>query len=180
MVTGSLSRRYAKAILQIGVAQGNLDRIGADLRGLAGAMKESTELQTALANPAIRRNDRRGVVNAILTRIGAQPVTKNFASLLLDGERLASVPAISRELDAMIESRASRVSAEVVSAKPLNPTQVQQITAVLEKLAGGKKVDLQRREDPSLLGGVLAKVGDVVYDGTLRTQLHHLADELTK
>ncbi len=180
MVTGSLSRRYAKAILQIGVAQGNLDRIGADVRALAASMKESAELQTVLANPAIRRADRRRVVDAILVRVGAQPVTKNFVSLLLDSERLSSVPAISRELDAMIETRANRVSAEVVSAKPLNPTQVQQITAALEKLAGGKKVDLQRREDPSLLGGVLAKVGDVVYDGSLRTQLHTLADELTR
>jgi F-type H+-transporting ATPase subunit delta len=180
MVTGALSRRYAKAILQIGVAQGNLDRIGADVRALAAAMKESVELQTVLANPAIRRVDRRRVVDAILARLGAQPVTKNFVALLLDGERLSSVPAISRELDAMIETRANRVSAEVVSAKPLNPTQVQQLTAALEKLAGGKKVDLARREDPSLLGGVLAKVGDVVYDGSLRTQLHNLADELTK
>jgi F-type H+-transporting ATPase subunit delta len=180
MVTGSLSRRYAKAILQIGVAQGNLDRVGSDLRALAGAMKDSKELQTALGNPAIRRGDRRNVVTSILDKLGAQPVTKNFVSLLLDGERLASLPAISRELDSMIEARANRVSAEVVSAKPLNSEQLQQITAALEKLAGGKKVDLQRREDPSLLGGVLAKVGDVVYDGTLRTQLTHLADELTK
>lgn len=180
MVSGSLSRRYAKAILQIGVAQGNLDRVGADLRALSGAMRESAELQTVLANPAIRRADRRRVVDAILERLGAQPVTKNTVSLLLDGERLASVPAISRELDAMIEARANRVSAEVVSAKPLSSDQLIQITAALEKLAGGKKVDLQRREDPALLGGVLAKVGDIVYDGTLRTQLHHLADELTK
>jgi F-type H+-transporting ATPase subunit delta len=180
MVTGSLSRRYAKAILQVGLAHGNLDRIGGDLRSLAGAMRTSTELQTSLSNPAIRRADRRNVVNAILDKLAAQQLTKNFVSLLLDGERLASVPAISRELDAMIEARANRVSAEVVSAKPLNSDQLQQITAALEKLAGGKKVDLQRREDPSLLGGVLAKVGDVVYDGTLRTQLHNLADELTK
>jgi len=180
MVTGSLSRRYAKAILQIGVAQGNLDRIGNDLRALAAAMKESAELQTSLNNPAIRRSDRRNVLDALLTRLGAQPVTKNFVSLLLDGERLSSLPAIARELSSMIEARANRVTAEVVSAKPLNPTQLQQITAALEKLAGGKKVDLQRREDPALLGGVLAKVGDVVYDGTLRTQLHNLRDELTK
>jgi F-type H+-transporting ATPase subunit delta len=180
MVTGSLSRRYAKAMLQIGVAQGNLDRIGSDLRALASAMKESVELQTVLANPAIRRADRRRVVDAILERQGAQPVTKNFVSLLLDGERLSSVPAIARELDTMIEARANRVSAEVVSAKPLSSDQLIQITAALEKLAGGKKVDLQRREDPTLLGGVLAKVGDVVYDGSLRTQLRNLADELTR
>jgi F-type H+-transporting ATPase subunit delta len=79
----------------------------------------------------------------------------------------------------MIEAKAGRVSAEVTSARPLDPAQLSQITAALEKLSG-KKVDVKRREDPELLGGVVAKVGDVVYDGSLRTQLRTLRDELTK
>ena len=69
--------------------------------------------------------------------------------------------------------------AEVVSAKPLDPTQLSQITAALEKLSG-KKVSVSSRQDPDLLGGVVAKVGDTVYDGSLRTQLRNLRDELSK
>ena len=65
-----------------------------------------------------------------------------------------------------------------MSAKPLDPAQLSQITAALEKLSG-KKVDISKREDPNLLGGVVAKVGDVVYDGSLRTQLRNLRDELS-
>jgi F-type H+-transporting ATPase subunit delta len=179
MAAGSLARRYAKAILQIGQDNGNLDKIGADLRALAKAMKESSELQSSLTNPAIRRADRRKVVDALLTRIGAQLHTKNLVYLLLDGERLSAVPGISREIDAMIEAKGGRVTAEVISAKPLDPTQLTQITAALEKLSG-KKVDVTKREDASLLGGVIAKVGDTVYDGSLRTQLRNLRDELTK
>jgi F-type H+-transporting ATPase subunit delta len=179
MMTGSLARRYAKAILEIGVATGTLDRIGADLRALAGALKESTELVTVLNNPAIRRADRKRVLDALLTRIGAQTSTKNLIYLLLDGERLAYLPAISRAVDSMIEAKAGRVSAEVTSAKPLTTMQLGQITASLEKLSG-KKVDIVKREDPTLLGGVVAKVGDVVYDGSLRTQLRSLRDDLTK
>jgi F-type H+-transporting ATPase subunit delta len=175
VITGSLARRYAKAILGLQP----LDRIANDLRSLAAAMKASDELATLLGNPAIRRGDRRKVVDALLERVGAQPQTKNLVYLLLDGERLGSLPAIARELDAMIEAKAGRVSAEVVSAKPLDSTQIQQITAALEKLSG-KRVDVRRREDPALLGGVVAKVGDVVYDGSLRTQLSNLRDELTK
>ena len=109
----------------------------------------------------------------------SQPTTKNLVYLLLDGERLASLPAISRELDAMIEAKAGRVAAEVVSAKPLDPAQLSQITAALEKLSG-KKVAVSQREDPDLLGGVVAKLGDTVYDGSLRTQLRTLRDELSK
>lgn len=179
MAAGSLARRYAKAVLEIGQAHGNLDKIGGDLRSLAKAMKDSAELQSSLTNPAIRRADRRKVVDALLTRVGAQQHTKNLVYLLLDGERLSSLPAISRELDAMIEAKGGRVTAEVVSAKPLDAGQLTQITLALEKLSG-KKVDVTKREDASLLGGVIAKVGDVVYDGSLRTQLRTLRDELTK
>jgi F-type H+-transporting ATPase subunit delta len=174
-----LARRYAKAVYEIGTAKGNLDKLGADLRALSRAMKESAELASTLTSPAIRKDDRRKVLDALLARIAADPMAKNTINLLLDGERLDALPAISRELDAMIEAKAGRVSAEVVSAKPLDPAQVSQITAALEKLSG-KKVSISRREDPELLGGVVAKVGDTVYDGSLRTQLRTLRDELSK
>lgn len=179
MVSGSLARRYARAVLEIGSAQGNLDKLGADLRSLAKAMHDSAELQSSLTNPAIRRSDRRKVVDALIVRIGAQPMTKNLISLLLDHERLATLPGISRELDAMIEAKAGRTTAEIVSARPLDPAQLSQITAAIEKLSG-KTVTVTKREDPNLLGGVVAKVGDTVYDGSLRTQLKTLRDELAK
>jgi F-type H+-transporting ATPase subunit delta len=179
MVTGSLARRYARAVLDIGTSSGNLDKIGADLRTLAKAMKESEELQSALTNPAIRRADRRRILDGLLQRIGAQPQTKNLVYVLLDGERVGSLVAISREVDTMIQAKSGRVAAEITSAQPLDAGQVQQITAALEKLSG-KKVDVTKKEDPALLGGVVAKVGDVVYDGSLRTQLDRVREELTK
>ena len=179
MVTGSLARRYARAVLEIGTANGNLDKIGADLRSLAKAMRESAELVTALTNPAIRRADRRRVIDGLLQRIGAELHTKNLVYLLLDGERLGSLEAISREVNAMIEAKSGRMAAEVTSAQPLDAAQLTQITAALEKLSG-KKVAVTKREDPALLGGVVAKLGDTVYDGSLRTQLRTLRDELTK
>jgi F-type H+-transporting ATPase subunit delta len=179
MVTGSLARRYARAVVALGTATGNLDKLGADLRSLAKAMHDSVELITALTNPAIRRADRRRVLDGLLQAIGAEPQTRNLVYLLLDGERLGSLASISREVDAMIEARAGRMLAEVTSARPLDDAQLKQITAALEKLSG-KQVAVTRREDPSLLGGVVAKLGDTVYDGSLRTQLRTLRDELTK
>lgn len=178
MAAGSLARRYAKALIDLG-GPGASEKTGADLRSLAKAMKESTELQSALTNPAIRRADRRKVLDALLVKVGAQPQTKNLVYLLLDGERLFALPDISRELDAMIQARSNHVTAEITSAKALDPAQLSQITAALEKLSG-KKVEVVKKEDPNLLGGVVAKVGDTVYDGSLRTQLRNLRDELTK
>jgi F-type H+-transporting ATPase subunit delta len=179
MVSGSLARRYAKAIFEIGAQQGGLDKLGTDVRAFAACMKESPELVSTLTSPAIRRSDRKKVIDGLLQRLGVVTATRNLFYLLLEGERLATVPAIARELDAMIEARAGRVSAQITSAKPLDPAQLSQITAALEKLSG-KKVSVTKREDPELLGGVVAKVGDTVYDGSLRTQLRTIRDELSK
>ena len=179
MVTGSLARRYAKAIFDIGTQQGDLTKLGQDIRSLAKAMNESAELGNALTNPAIRRSDRRKVIDGLLQTIGVQTASRNLVYILLDGERMATLPAISRALDEMIEAKAGRVTAEVVSAKPLDPSQLSQINAALEKLSG-KKVSVTTRQDPELLGGVVAKVGDTVYDGSLRTQLRAIRDELSK
>jgi F-type H+-transporting ATPase subunit delta len=178
MMTGSLARRYARAVIEIGTAHANLDQLGADLRVLAHAMHDSAELVTVLTNPAIRRADRRKVIDGLLARVSAAPQTRNLVYLLLDGERMASLEAISREVDALIEARAGRMLAEVTSARPLDPGQLSQITAALEELSG-KQITVTRREDPSLLGGVVAKLGDTVYDGSLRTQLRTLRDDLT-
>jgi F-type H+-transporting ATPase subunit delta len=174
MVTGSLARRYARAVLTLG----ETEKIATDLRVLAQAMKTSEELVSSLTNPAIRRGDRRKVLDALLTRISAHAHTKNLVYLLLDGERLASLPAISRELEAMLEARGGRITATITSATPLDAKQIEQITAALEKLSN-KKVTVTKKEDPALLGGVVAKLGDTVYDGSLRTQLRTLKNELT-
>jgi F-type H+-transporting ATPase subunit delta len=176
MVTGSLARRYARAVLSL---KGDIQKIAADLRSLAKAMTESAELVTVLTNPAIRRNDRRRVIDGMLAAVGAQPNTKNLVYLLLDGERMSSLPAIAREVDAMLEARGNRITATVTSATALDAAQLAQITAALEQLSG-KKVDVTKREDPALLGGVVARLGDTVYDGSLRTQLRNLRDELVR
>ena len=179
MVSGSLARRYAKAIFEIGSQQGDLTKLGQDVRSLANAMTTSKELETALSNPAIRRSDRKKVIDGLLSAIGVQTASRNLVYILLEGERMSSLPAISRELDRMIEEKAGRVAAEIVSAKPLDPNQVSQITVALEKLSG-KKVSVTTRQDPELLGGVVARVGDTIYDGSLRTQLRTLRDELSR
>ncbi|HTR50575.1 MAG TPA: ATP synthase F1 subunit delta [Kofleriaceae bacterium] len=179
MLSGSLARRYAKAVFAIGQDAGGLDKIAGDLRSFAHAMRDSDELASALTSPAIPRSDRKKIIDGLLQRIGVVSTTRNLMYLLLDGERVASLPMIVRELDRMIEAKAGRVSAEVVSAKPLEPAQLADLVAVLEKLSG-KKVTVSKREDPDLLGGVVAKVGDTVYDGSLRTELQNMRDELSK
>lgn len=177
MITGSIARRYAKALLEIGVEDGNYERLGREVRALARAFKTSDELRVALSNPAFPRSDREKVLRAVLQRLGASQIVVNFTRLLLDRERMAVVPEISRALDDMIDARAGRVAAEVRSAVPLDAGQRERLTQALEQLSG-KKVEMKIDTDPSLLGGVVAKLGDTVYDGSLRTQLERMKQTL--
>lgn len=177
MLSGSLARRYARALMLIGEEDGSYERVGRDLRSLASAMEASEELTSTLTNPVFPREDREKILRALMQQIGASQAVVNTVRLLLDRERLAAVPDIARELEAMIDAKAGRVKAEVVSAQPLTDAQKQQLIGTLESLSG-KTVQVQTSEDPDLLGGVVAKVGDMVYDGSLRTQLRQLRETL--
>lgn len=179
MPQGSLARRYARALMAIGVDNDSYDTIGRQVDTLAQVMKTSDELSDVLTNPAFARTERQKILGAILERISASGIVKNFTLLLLDRERVGALPDIARELNVMIDARVGRVKATVSSASPLTPAQLGQLKSSLEKLSG-KQVQIESKEDPDLLGGVVAKVGDIVYDGSLRTQLaqmrHALAD----
>jgi len=179
MPQGSLARRYARALMAIGVDGDNYDTIGAQVETLAQVMKISSELSDVLTNPAFPRSDRQKILVAILERISASAIVKNFTLLLLDRERVGALPDISRELNVMIDDHIGRVTAVVSSASALTQAQLDQIKSSLEKLSG-KQVQIESKEDPDLLGGVVAKVGDIVYDGSLRTQLAQMRHSLAE
>ena len=179
MAAGSLARRYARALLALG-EQGKsttLDRLGREIGDLAKAMTNSSELAETLSHPAFPRQERRKILEAILRRLGASGPTKNFTFLLLDRDRLAIIPDVSRELSAMIDHKLGRTSAAVTSATQLSPAQLAKLKQTLESISG-KTVELSATEDPALLGGVVAQVGDMLYDGSLRTQLERIRTTL--
>ena len=173
----SIARRYAKALMDLGVADGNYERLGREVSALARVIKTSPELVAAMTNPAFARDEREKVLRAVLQRIGASQTVVNATRLLLDRERVAQLPDISRELDVMIDEKAGRVAAVVTSAAPLDAGQQQRLGAALERMSG-KKVQMQVAHDPALLGGVVAQVGDTIYDGSLRTQLEKMKQTL--
>ncbi len=102
---------------------------------------------------------------------------RNFLMLLLDRGRIGALPGIGREFRALADAHAGRISATVRSAQPLDPGVELRLKAVLEKRTG-KTVILDKEEDPGLIGGIVTQVGDLVYDGSVRTQLANLRRQL--
>jgi F-type H+-transporting ATPase subunit delta len=177
MVTGSLARRYAKALLEIGIAQQTYDALGKELDRAADTLRGSPELRNALENPIFPMSKRKLILDELSRRLALSRTVRNFVMLLLDKGRIASLPEIARVHRALIDEHAGRVRATITSARPLDPALEQRLRTALEKQSG-KVVILEKREDPSIVGGLVTQLGDVLYDGSVKTQLQALREQL--
>jgi F-type H+-transporting ATPase subunit delta len=177
VTNGSVARRYAKALLELGIESNSFDSMGRELERTAELFAGSAELHKTLTNPVFSLEKRRAVLEEIARRTGLGRIVRNFLLLLLEKGRIAALPDIAREHRALVDAQAGRLRATVTTAKALDPMQEQRLRTALEKQTG-KVVVLTKREDPALLGGVVAQVGDVVFDGSVRAQLARLREEL--
>jgi F-type H+-transporting ATPase subunit delta len=177
VITGSLARRYAKALLEIGIQQNIYDALGKELDRAADTLRHSPELRTALENPIFPMSKRKLVLDDVSRRLALSKTVRNFVMLLLDKGRIARLPDIARAHRALVDEHAGRVRATVTSARPLDPMLETRLKTALER-SSGKTVILEKREDPAIVGGLVTQLGDTVYDGSVRTQLAQLREQL--
>jgi F-type H+-transporting ATPase subunit delta len=177
VIIGSVARRYAKALLEIGVNQQTYDALGKELDRVADTFGKSPELKQALENPVFPLEKRRLVLDELARRLALSKVVRNFVMLLLDKGRIGSLPDVGRAYHALVDDYANRVRATVTSARPLDPALEKRLKNALEKQSG-KTVLLEKKEDPAILGGVITQLGDLVYDGSVRTQLEQMREQL--
>jgi F-type H+-transporting ATPase subunit delta len=173
MISGSIARRYAKALLSLGLEDQSQEAMARQLDELAHTLRQSAELREALGNPIFPLSERKSTMEAICTRLGLTRVVRNFVMLLLDRGRVLALTDIAREFGAMVDAQANRVRAKVTSATPLGPDLEARLRVALEK-RHGKKVLLEKAVDPTLIGGLVTEVGDVTYDGSIRYQMENL------
>jgi len=175
MVKGSIGRRWAKALFAIGEEKGTLVGLVREVQRAAEVWQESDELRTTLTNPLLAESTRFGVWEAIVRRLGTSPIATNFFKLLFDKGRLGELPAISRELQVLSDRKDNRLRAEVIGAGPVPETLVQQLRMALQKRTG-QAVVVTTKQDPSLIGGLVTRIGDLMYDGSIRAQLARIKE----
>ncbi len=170
MGAGQVARRYARALFDAGVGQGVFEALEQELESLASLWAESPELRRAIENPVFSAAQKRAVVTKILPRVAPSRLVGRFALLLLDRGRFGVLPLIARGYRDMVDAQLGRVRATVTSARPLDAKTEAEIHRALERRTG-KKVVMKTEVDPDLIGGVVARTGGLVLDGSLRAKL---------
>ncbi len=179
MIPGSIARRYAKALFSLAVEKGRIEPWSDALLALGRAVDASTELRDVLQNPAYPRETRAAVVAKLAQPLNLDAEPAAMLQLLGERNRLDGLSAIVAAFRELADVELGRVRAKVTSAVPLDDAAVR---AIADQLSAStkKKVLVERAVDPALLGGVVAQVGSVVYDGSLRTQLEDLRSTLKR
>lgn len=177
MSVSIVARRYAQALLELGVEEGNLDKLVEELGAIASAWDSSPELRNALENPLVSHAAKRAVMSELCGQIGATTTARHALLLLVDRRRTKALPHIARTLRELADARKGVVRAEVTTAVPLGEAYYARLQAQLEKMTG-KRVVVDRVTDPSLIAGVVTRIGDRILDGSLRTRLQSLKDSL--
>jgi F-type H+-transporting ATPase subunit delta len=176
VLSGSVARRYAKALLAIGIEKNQFEAYGRELDSF-GEVLRVKELRDTLHNPSHALSRRQAILTELLGRLSPSEPVRIMLLLLLKRNRIDIVSAIAREYRALCDEHAGRVRARVVSAQALDPTASQRLLVALEKKTG-KQVLLEQKADPELLAGMVTQVGSLIYDGSLRTRLQQMRESL--
>jgi F-type H+-transporting ATPase subunit delta len=174
----ALVRGYAEALFAVAEAEGELEAVEDQLYAFAKALEGQTALREALTDPALPAENKKGLIRDLLGE-RANPHTVNSLNFLIDQGRSREIVKIAEELSVVAAERRSRQVAEIRSAVPLDEAQRQRLAAALSR-ATGRQVEVKVVVDPALVGGVVAKVGDEVFDGSLATRLEEVRGRLAR
>lgn len=179
MSTNAIARRYAKALIQVAAEQGAVEKFYSELVAFSQALVPGAEAAEFFATPSYGIEAKREIVKELASRFGVSMTIRDFLLLLLDKNRLDQLGAIMASYRSFADEAAGILRSDVTSAAPLSEAQVAALRGALEK-ATGKKVVLSVSADPGLIGGVVTRIGDRIFDGSIRTQLTKIQDILQK
>ncbi len=173
----SASLQYANALADVALAQGAADAALKQLGDFGAAFAISPELRNFLTSPGVPREAKHGVIEKIAARLGAGKIIRNFLFVISDHQRTHVLPEIIAAFQGVIRQREGIAEAEISSAVELSAAQKRKFAQTLERLTG-KKIEAKYSLDPALLGGAVVRVGDTIYDGSVRSSLNEMQARL--
>lgn len=170
------AKRYAKALLEAAKEQGTIAQVKADFSALVETVRGNETLQMLLNHPQVELQDKKQLLNGAMQQ--ANPLLENFLQLVVDKGREGAILAIYDVFAKLVDEYEGIVEATITSSTPLDETTIKQITDTFSRKLG-KKVRAITQVDPSLLGGVVVRIGDRLYDGSVKGKLNRLSKSLS-
>ena len=178
MTSRAAAARYARALLDVVLNErGNPEQVEQELASIADLLTRHPELQRALTNPAIPVTGKRGVIQELTNRIKVSPPVGKLLVLLADRDRLGLLPDLLAVYRERLMDYRQVVRAEVTTAVPLSQDRAAQLEKRLSELTG-RRVTMTAKVDPSLIGGIVTRIGSTVYDGSVATHLETMKQKL--
>lgn len=173
----TIARRYASALADVVLKNGETEIVQTELSSWNQMMTTNAELLEAFRNPAIAHLSKEKVLESLLKKAKPSTTTANFLRVLLRNGRLTELGEINSRFASVLAERRGEVTAQVTSARPLGENEKTEIKTNLEKLTG-KKVKLNFETNENMIGGVVTRVGSTIYDGSVKTQLENLKQQM--
>ena len=170
--------RYARAYADVAVEQKlSPEKTVAELEQMAAVINGSRELRNVLLNPAVSREQKLNLLDAIIQRVGANKLLRNFLAVLIDHRRIGNIGDVLEQFKRELDRRMGIADAKVSSVRELSSAEKKSLEQQLATITG-KVVRATYSQDPSLLGGVLVRVGSTIYDGSVHGRLQRMRQEL--
>jgi F-type H+-transporting ATPase subunit delta len=177
LISSNIAKRYARAFFEIAREDGLYEKYYLELTLFSSIVKENKDLKDLLLNPVFDQAEKRAVVDSLLKKVDISNITANFLRLLVDKRRIGILPEIESCYRKLMDDALRKIRVDVKTAFPLSVELSGKIQKRMEEITG-RKVEMAVSEDASLLGGIVVGVGDTLYDGSIKTQLHNIRNLL--
>lgn len=175
----TVARRYAAALADVVAKNGETEIVKSELGQFQNLMNDAPQLGEVFRNPAVPYNQKARVLESLIEKTKPAKTTANFLRILLKNARLGDLNAVGARFNAVLEERAGMVTADVTTAEKLSAAQQKELLIKLQNLTG-KKVNLNFKIDPEIIGGVVTRIGSTVYDGSVKNQLEQLREKMIR
>lgn len=179
MIKTRIAKRYSRALFEIAKEAGRIDEYRRDLEVVDSLFATSDAVRAGLTSVVASFDQKTAILDAVIESAGLDKTVGNFLKVLLDAGKMPVLPQVAAEYAAMADEATGKVRGEVAAPSALEAAEVERIAAALSK-ALGKQVILESREDAALIGGVVARVGNLVFDASVRTQIQRMKESLIK
>jgi len=177
MINKKIARRYARALIEIGKENDQIEQFKNELNIFFDLVEKFSDLEKSLSNPLYSTEDLKQIVSAVTGKINISNTVQNFLLLLIDKRRIQYLADIIESYEDLTDEFFGYVRARIVSATLLSDADCENIKKSLEKITR-KKILLKTEIDPEIIGGVIAEVGDRVFNGSIRNQLQKIGETL--